>query len=207
MDLKLKLVSNKKASKELGDFSLHFLPAIFFTAIIILTGLSGYSWIILSLIPLFIAIFALKRKIRTFYPDWVKEKDIIGEMIFSTDKIILRTSNTEEILSYVDLLKIDLNYNFIQGEPYTAKDILHNGLATFLLTKKNGDEKTVKFLVENREQLNQLADIFKTLYSHGIKIIELMGRDKIKTILFKRNWKYTEIQELKSKLNIESKKI
>ncbi|MBK9636779.1 MAG: hypothetical protein IPO63_02835 [Bacteroidetes bacterium] len=142
---------------------------------------------------------------RKLLGDFAKKSDIIGELTLDTTSITWTKDKTNKILSCADISSLNLKYNYIQGQQFTYKDIIHNGLAQLTIQTKSNQTWQVKFLIETTEQLKVFKPIWKEYYRQGIKIRESMGKYEIKTILFEKdNFSFDKMQELKKELNIDS---
>ena len=136
---------------------------------------------------------------RRLLSDWTNEKDIIGEIEFKEEYLIIAES--ENRLNYKEIECIYFRYNFIKGRSFAPKDYIHNGLTELNLTTKVGEVKKINFIIESNEQFEYLKTIFKKWYQQGIEINEEFMNQKLKTICLEvvGNKSYKEIQELKNK--------
>lgn len=158
-------------------------------------------YIILSL---FLLIFYfLPRLLRTFNQDWVHKKDIIGFVEFDADRISI--SNDLKEIDVNKIVRMKLNFNYIKGKKYNLRDIIHNGLAVFLIDLNDGGQQRIVFLIETKEQHENLSLIMKGYYQKRIEIKEFLCRFNVKTILLKPslNWSYTALKDLKQESNID----
>ena len=147
-----------------------------------------------------VAIIYSYRLIRVLYKDWVRQKDIIGSVEFGSDRIKISNLKHEILVSNISSLKI--HFNYIKGKQFNRKDIIHNGLATLTVDLKNKTREKIIFLIETKVQLENLRLIFKDFYKAGIDIHEHFCRENVKTFLLKADWKYSDIQKIKTELNI-----
>lgn len=142
---------------------------------------------------------------RRLFGDFAKSSDIIGDLKFETNSITSTKANSVEVINCVDLSSINIKYNYIQGQQFAYKDIIHNGLALLTFQTKYNQTLQFKFLIETEEQLKALKPIWKGYYRQQIKIRESMGKYDIKTIIFEKdNLSFEKIQELKKELNVEN---
>ncbi len=196
-----KLIRPDKASLE-PDQDKAFLRSI---PIIIAVCAIAVWWdlkgilVLLSALAFVLQLLGIPRRL---LPDWPKEKDVIGEL-HADDLGLRRIGNGDDVhLQFKDVRTAVLAHNHIKGEPLGPKDILHNGIATLTLGMKDGSERTLKFLVESREQVSDMEILLSTMYKQGIQLKEHVGRLRLKTILFKHGRSYAEIQALKKDLGV-----
>ena len=149
----------------------------------------------------FVAIIYSSRFLRFLYKDWAYKNDIIGLVTFDSDWI--QIENVNQRISIANISKLTLQFNYIKGKRFNHRDIIHNGLATLKIDLKDNESKKFTFLIETKEQLENLSQILKDFYKAGIKIEEYFCRNSVKTFLLKTDWNYAEIQKLKTELNIE----
>lgn len=140
---------------------------------------------------------------RKLYPDWAKTGDIVGELSFEESRLEYLHNGASRSIAYSDIAAIQLHYNYIQGRQYAARDIIHNGLAEILISTKEDEHLSIKFLIENEEQLEKLKPVWTSLYRKGIRMRERMGRHKVKTIMFEANVSYQKLQNLKEELHCQ----
>lgn len=184
MLVSFKQIRSDKNISEKGEFETIIIPCL------ILLGLTVFLIKSLHVHPLIVGISALgaiwfgKSFIRKYYSDWIKKKDVIGEIIFERNMISFVRDATAENIDINDIVEIDLHYNYIQGKQFAYKDIIHNGLAQIKIGLKSGSTTTIKFIIEQEEQLDKLKPIWEELYNSGITIKEKMGKYEHKTILF-----------------------
>ena len=105
---------------------------------------------------------------------------------------------------YTELESIYINYNHIKGKSFSAKDIIHNGLAEIKLYTKDEELKKFKFLIENENQINDLKPIWKNLYLSGIFIREKLGNHEHKTIMFDGDLTDDKLKSLMTELQVSS---
>jgi hypothetical protein len=189
------------ASKETSDKENILLTTI---SIIIPIGLIYYFFkdtlnpIILILIAGSI-IWFIPNLIRRLYSDWIYQKDISGFIEFKNEKFV----TNDDSIDVEEILEIQLNFNYIKGKRYNRRDIIHNGIAELNVNLKNGETKRILFLIETKEQFENLSVILKEYYKKHIVIKEFFCKHKIKTILLKPEWTFEELQNLKRELNLE----
>jgi hypothetical protein len=146
-----------------------------------------------------------RSKSRKYLGDYAKETDIVGEVKFDIHSITWINGGKEEKVYTSEIIKINLNYNYILGRPFAYLDIIHNGLALLNIFTTSNQSISIKFLIERDQQLNELKPIWKEYYSQGIMIRERMGKDKLNTILFSKNeLSFDKMQELKKELNADT---
>ena len=142
---------------------------------------------------------------RKLFGDYAKKGDIIGKLTLDTTSMTSTNDNSNQVINCADISSLNLKYNYIQGQQFTYKDIIHNGLAHLSIRTKSNQTLQFKFLIETEEQLKALKPIWKEYYRQRIKIRESMGKYDIKTILFEKdNLSFDKMQELKKELNVES---
>lgn len=184
MFVSFKQIRLNKNISEKGEFETIIIPCI------ILAGITVFFIKSLQVHPLIVGISIIgtiwfgKSFIRKYYSDWIKKKDIIGEFVFKSNAISFISNSIVENIDINDITEIDLHYNYIQGKQFSYKDIIHNGLAKIKIVLKSGDIKTIKFIIEEKEQLDNLKPIWKEFYNSGISIKEKMGNYEHKTTLF-----------------------
>jgi hypothetical protein len=74
-------------------------------------------------------------------------------------------------------------------------------MAQLVFTNASGQKQELKWLIENKEQLDAFKPILKAYYLMGINIQERMGKYAIKTILFDAELTHAKIQTYKKELN------
>lgn len=161
------------------------------------------DYYILGILFLIVAYSFLKRiftYLRIKYPDWAKESDFRGSLLFREEKI--GDIYTDDISSIVILFNKQrdkkLSYSH---EP------MYNGLLCFEILLKDGREKKYVILIEEKEQFNELGAVLKAYYKQKIKIEEKYTGDPEqgieRTFLFKKHYLHAEKQELKAELQME----
>ena len=201
--MKFNQISNEFPIENKDNFFWSLIGAILLTIILVLIQRKiQFSKIILVPIVL-IAVFLLRRS-RRLLSDWTNDKDKIGELEFKEE--IINFSTRDNQIKVREIEYIYFRYNFIRGRNFAPKDIIHNGLAELNLTKKNGEEETMKFVIETKEQFEYLKTVFKKWYQQGIEIREEITNQRLKTICLDivGNKSYEEIQELKSEIKKEA---
>jgi hypothetical protein len=163
----------------------------------------NYPFLVFSIV--LVLLMFIKFATRKYYGDWVKQTDIVGQLIFDVDFIQWMNNGTKETLKVLNIQKIKLVYNYIQGESFGYKDITHNGLSQIEIYIDSCEPIRIKFLIETKEELNNLIPIWKEYYKRGIVVKEYMGKYEVRTILFKSDVMPSEkMKELKKELNVES---
>jgi hypothetical protein len=204
MSVVFKLIRLDKDISEKENFGIRLLSSLFIVGVgILLIKVSFIPPIIVTPIVIILVPFArqLERKI---FSNWVRRKDIIGELIFDEVSITWKDSEQMTRVPYVEIVSIDLRYNYIKGRRYAIRDFIHNGLSQMEVGTTKGKTETIKFLIEKEAQFNDLKPIWKSLYKMGVKIREKMGEVELKTILFDRGMSYDQIKKLKKELNVDS---
>ena len=139
---------------------------------------------------------------RKLFGDYANNSDIIGELALDTTSITWINNNGIQVLNCSDIDSIILRYNYIQGQQFAFKDIIHNGLAIMTIQTKLNHTAHVKFLIETKQQLEELKPVWKDYYQQKIKIKEIMGKYEVRTLLFEKvNFSFDEMQEFKKGLN------
>lgn len=158
--------------------------------------------IVLTLI-LLLCVFLMRRS-RRLFSDWTRKKDIIGEVNFEENVIRL---NKNESISHDDIKYIHFQFNYIKGRQSAPKDTIHNGLTALHITTKDNETRTIKFVIETKEQFEFLKPMFKKWYQGGIDIKEEFGDIKLKTICLKplATMSYKDIQTLKEEIKPHTK--
>lgn len=156
-----------------------------------------FSVIVLCIIILSSS-YAIGRS-RRLLSDWVREKDIIGEISFEENAIII---HDKDDIQYGRITHIHFRYSYIKGHQVAPYDIDSNGLATLSITTKDDITKTIKFVIETKEQFEFLSLLFKKWYQLGIAIKEEADSQKYKTICLKPigRMSYKDIQALKEEI-------
>ncbi|WP_075590158.1 hypothetical protein [Labilibacter marinus] len=199
----LPYIKKSKRTKEINSFYLVILPIFIYALVIIPLGFLGiHSTILIALLG--ILIFVDINYGRTLFPDWIKEDDIIGNVIFTEDRLTRVGKKVKFELEFKEFSEITFYHNYIKGQRFSSKDIKHNGLARLEINFKNGNKESVKILIENGKQLNDLKLVLRVWYKMGIRTKEYMGHSELKTILFKSDHSFDEIQRLKKELNVSS---
>ena len=154
-------------------------------------------------ILLFIAIILLLPIIiRRFYSDWTRTKDIIGKIEINSDRINCKNANLEILTD--EIVSLELRQNYIKGKRYLLRDIIHNGIAELKIEQKTGENYRLVFLIENKEQFDNLGKTLKELYRKKVNIKETMFNSELKTVLLRPHWKFNDLQNLKKELNIDT---
>lgn len=133
--------------------------------------------------------------------DWPRGKDVVGELAVDHDSLTLVEEGTT--FPFENLQRAIFEHNHIKGEPLAYRDVQHNGIATLHMTLQDGHERTIKFLVERRDQVPDVEFLLRSMYKRGIQVEEYVGRHRLKTILFKHGRSFQEIQALKEELGVE----
>jgi hypothetical protein len=176
----------------------------------ILLGISLIMILVLRVHPLvtgvilILLIFFGESYVRRYYGDYARKEDKKGELTFLPDSISWGQNDQNKVLNTKDMASINLKYNYIQGQQFAYKDIIHNGLAHMKIETLTNETLSVKFLIETKAQLDALKPIWAEYYRAGIRIRESMGKYDVKTILFDNaNASYEQIQRLKKELNTD----
>ncbi|MFK7773632.1 MAG: hypothetical protein AB8F94_15890 [Saprospiraceae bacterium] len=202
--MKFNQISDKFPIENKDIFFWNLIGAIGITIILIFIQ-KKIQFSKIMLIPIvLIGVFILRRS-RRLLSDWTKNKHYIGELEFKAEIIYFDKGSNQIKVSEIEY--IYFRYNFIKGRNFAPRDIIHNGLAELNLTTKNGKDKTLKFVIETKEQFEYLKSIFKNWYQQGIEIREEFTNQKLKTICLDviGNKSFKEIQELKSQIKKNEK--
>ncbi|MBX2972730.1 MAG: hypothetical protein KF797_06480, partial [Flavobacteriales bacterium] len=140
---------------------------------------------------------------RKLYPDWPRDKDMIGELHVDDDGLTLTQDGDLQHVLFQDVRSAILEHNHIKGEALSHRDITHNGIATLSLTFHNGHAVTIKFLIAGRDQVPGVEFLLRGMYKRSIEVKEFVGRLRLRTILFKLGRSFKEIQALKEELGVK----
>jgi hypothetical protein len=140
---------------------------------------------------------------RKLLQDWPRQRDVIGELHVNEHGLVQIKERERDPLLFMDIRSAVFEHNHIQGEPLGPRDIAHNGIATLRMTLKNGQERTIKFLIERKDQVPDVELLLRAMYTKGISLKEYAGRLRLKTILFKHGRSYAEVQDLKKELGVD----
>jgi hypothetical protein len=199
--VRFKRIRNDKDISEKEGFGTQFITSI------ILVGLHIFALVYfqvpISLITcsLLLFAFAFRPLTRRLYPDWARKKDIIGEVYFDSNEVKATSVNEEITIDLKQINTLAFSYNYIQGKQFSTRDILHNGMAQMVFTYTSGEKQELKWLIENKKQLDAFKPILKAYYLLGINIQERMGKYSFKTILFDAELTHAKIQMYKKELN------
>ncbi len=203
MRVTFKQIRNDKVTRDSENtlITTLYILLTFGLIYIILHEILDNKWIYILILLL---IVYSTRFIRILYKDWVFKKDVVGFINFDSD--IITTDNESVQIMTSDINKIKLTYNYIKGKKYNPRDIVHNGLASIQITIKTNNVNDFVFLIESKNQLEELSEILKDYYRKQIQINEYLGRHNVKTFLLrpKVDWKYDDIRKIKSELKIET---
>lgn len=128
---------------------------------------------------------------------------MIGQLHVDEKGLVPLVDSARDPIPFKDMRSAVLEHNHIQGEPLGPRDIAHNGIATLRMTLKNGQERTIKFLIERKDQVPDVELLLRAMYTKGITLQEYAGRLRLKTILFKHGRSFKEIQALKKELGVD----
>jgi hypothetical protein len=169
--------------------------------ILVIVGVSDslYLTLVLISIVVFTELFSYDLCIKSA----ARERDRIGELIFRIDCIQIISEKTKFEIQVSDIERINLNYNYIRGEQFFSRSLLHNGLAEIIISKKSGEIIRVQFVIDFRAQLERLRRYWKSYYQKGIEISEYIPGDKINTVLFEHPGSYKKKQDLKKEISIQ----
>ena len=190
MKVIFKQIDSKKDISEKDGFGVNLLSAFIVTAVSLglMKVFRAPVYLIMTLIILYV--FFGRKLVRNLFSDKVKKDDIVGDLEFNMDYF---TTQNEKVF-YSDLKSINLQYNYIKGQQSHPKGIIHNGLAELRFRLKTGNEKLLKFVIENRNQIEDLKPIWKEIYLSGVFIREKMGKYEVKTVMFYADLTYEKIQ-------------
>jgi len=162
------------------------------------------GWVILALLlTLSAVVIRFVGFPRRLLRDWPKDSDVIGQLHVDEEGLIHSTDGDQEPVLYQDIRSAVLLHNHIKGEPLAYRDMAHNGIATLQMTMKDGHERTIKFLVERRDQVPDVEFLLRSIYKRGTRVEEFVGRHRMRTILFKHGRSFKEIQALKEELGVD----
>jgi hypothetical protein len=159
-----------------------------------------FIWVILPL-PISALLIKFVGFPRRALPDWPRAKDVIGELAVDLDSLTLAEEGTT--LPFQNIQSAIFEHNHIKGEPLFYRDIHHNGIASLHMTFRDGHERTIKFLIERRDQVPDVEFLLRSMYKRGARVEEFVGRHRMKTILFKHGRSFKEIQALKEELGVD----
>jgi hypothetical protein len=198
---------DKDIREKYGEITIILLTIIFIVVLFLLINVFHLrkSIVVVSSMLFFLVSFVyLKHLIRVFFPDWARKSDVIGKISFDQQIISWIENGQKEIVNVNEINEIRFHYNYVQGGQFKYYDIIHNGLALLILKTKSDKELKIKCLIEKKDQLKSLFPIWKEYYKMGIKVREMMGNGKIRTILFDRKLTSIKIKKLKEELNVSS---
>ena len=194
-------ISIKNSSQTLLHLGLQIIiagAAIYFIPNQPISPFIGIPFIILSLL-----FFRYLRKyIRKYAPDWIRDKNVLGQIDISNTEI--KAYSDQEIL-LSEFQEVEFQYNYIRGNKF-GRDPIHNGLAALFITTKDEKKIVLKFIIESKDQFDGLKPILKSWYQQGIAVKEYFDNHKVKTICLETtgNKSYKEMQALKEELKIKS---
>ena len=197
-----KLIRPDKASTE-PDQDKAFLRSI--PMIIAVCALAVW-WNMLGLlvaltgVALVLQLFGIPRRLLR---DWPKNSDVIGQLHVNEQGLDPVVESARDPILFKAMRSAVLAHNHVKGEPLGPRDMAHNGIATLTLTTQDGQERTMKFLVERMEQVPDVEFLLGNMYKQGVQLKEHVGRLRLKTILFKLGRSYAEIQALKKELGVD----
>jgi len=195
-----KLIRPDKVSVEPDqDKAFLWFLAITFAACVLFVWLKNI-WVIL-LLPISALLIKFMGFPRRALADWPRDKDVVGEIAVDHDSLTLVKEGTTFPLQNIQSAIFE--HNHIKGESLGYRDMQHNGIATLQMTMKDGQERTIKFLVERKDQAPDVEFLLRSIYKRGIRVEEFVGRHRMKTILFKHGRSFKEIQALKEELGVD----
>lgn len=107
-------------------------------------------------------LFFMPSAIRRFNSDWVRPKDVIGNLIITKDGVYSENPFKEIFIN--EMAGLELRQNYIKGKRYLPRDIIHNGIAELKIKLKIGEDQRYIFLIENKEQFKYLGTTLKEYY-------------------------------------------
>ncbi len=197
-----KLIRPDKASTE-PDQDKAFLRSLPITiAVCALAVWWNMLGLLLALtgVALVLQLFGIPRRLLR---DWPRNIDVIGQLHVDEHGLVHSVEGGREPFLFKAMRSALLAHNHIKGEPLGPRDMAHNGIATLTLTMQDAQERTMKFLVERREQVPDVEFLLGNMYKQGVQLKEHVGRLRLKTILFKLGRSYAEIQALKKELGVD----
>lgn len=169
---------------------------LFLFVILISLGVSYTLAIIIFLFSLFI----LHNLIRKSMPDWIRGKNIVGELIFNIDSIQINTKGDEKTIKLIGVEQIEILSNYYQGYSMGSKDITHNGLASISIQLEKDKKASFKFVIKNKKEFDKMIALLKIWYKINLPIHEFSTEYELKSFLLQCNLKYAEIQKLKAEI-------
>lgn len=130
--------------------------------------------------------------------DWVKKKDVIGNVSFKNDTI----SYGEKSIATNEIKNVLIHSNGVKGKLRRHRAILYNGIFDLQITTNAEEKHHLKFMIENKKQHDFMKQVIENWYKNKIEIKEFYSEEKYKTICLEmiNNKNYKEIQELKKKI-------
>jgi hypothetical protein len=154
----------------------------------------------LAIIFFLISIFILGKFLRKSMPDWIKSKEIVGELILNNDSIEIHTKKVKETIELTEAKQIEISSNYHQGYSKGGKDITHSGLASISVQLKNESKRSFKFVIKNKKEFEETIIILKNWYKMKFPIHEFSTEYKLRSFLLQCNLKYAEIKKLKAEI-------
>jgi hypothetical protein len=204
MKVVLKQIRNDKAIADLEKDGYQFFYAFVGTGLTLMLVILSPFPIFVSLIIGLALVFIVRPQVRKLYGDFAKEKDYVGDVVFEDDKISWQEGDDLKSVVLGVLASIEIHHNFVQGQAYVRRDIIHNGLAEIKLVGNDGSEHKFKFVIHTSDQIEALRLCWKHYYCAGINVKEFMGNGRIKSVLFSPiPMGHAERQALKDELKID----
>lgn len=197
-----KLIRPDKDMRQPGAMSVRLFTALLVitsTAIMAMMGLPA-TW---AGVAVLISAFGWYRWIRSMSTDWPRSQDVIGELLIEPTRLIRSdTSGAQTSHSIETITTVHLYYNYVKGMTYVYRGPLNSGVSELVLHDRGGSRHSLKFLIEQKEQLPALEAFLRTLYRSGIPVREQFGHHG-SAILLKPGRSFQEIQALKKELGVD----
>ncbi len=129
-------------------------------------------------------------------PDWVKQKDITGTILFSGEEIIVKHENKSDHINLNSIRQIDLHSDAYCGKRL-GKYYRCNGISEIRLTDDSGVVFNFRYFIKNKNQFEQLSDILGLWYKKHFPIHEKAHNNNLMCFLMDVGYSYSEIQRLK----------
>jgi hypothetical protein len=135
--------------------------------------------------------------------DWLSKSVVIGELRLCATGIESTIGGARETIRFIDISKARFIHDHVKGARLHNRDIEHTGIAQLLLDLRDGKTLTYTILVATWEQVPKVEELLRSFYMNRVDLQEYMGRQKLKTILFKHGRSFKEIQALKEEFNVK----
>lgn len=147
-----------------------------------------------------IGILFSNRWMHSALSDWASKKDFIGKVVLG-NTIETNIEGVRRTITLAQGDRVRLETHHKQGKPRVWKDVIHNGVGT--LTIYDGTTPTtIKFLVRNKGEMNELVEVLRSWYRAGYQVVETFGGPSLSVFLMRDNWPYDELRSAKSELGL-----